>query len=505
MKILQRILPYIYPLAFVFLAIYRLVVLNSEVLFEAQEQGYWQPGREFWDACLLEEGGVFSWLGAYLTQYFYYPALGASLLITFWVVIYVLLYKALGLNWKWGWIALCPPLLLLWAETSLGYAIYAQVVRDWWFTPTLFVLVMSVIALIGVGLPKYFRQGWVVLVVLVALGVATPWVEATRMPLSVFRPFHAMAGDDNYHRELRMMHAAEKSRWAEVVKVYDMAEENPTRTMWLIKNIALFNRDRLHLDLLSSKTEIQTPAISDSIFVPHSLSIAPLMYYLHGCIGFSYRWAMENNVEFGISMQRLRVMARCALVKGEWELADKYLTHLENTTFQSKWAREQRKFLGNPALLSSDPHYRVPVALSRVFDDILDGDNGDVETYLTTLYGRYSGKEHSDALDKLIMNYAIQSRDIPTFWRQFSVFASRHAGEQMPKVYQELACLYGQLAPDVYDASKLPFSEDVLKSCYRFLSQYSLMSQQGASKQQIAQSTKREFGHTAYWFYYFNQ
>lgn len=505
MKIVQRILPYIYPLAFIALAIYRLVVLNSDVLYEAQEQGYWQPGREFWDACLSDVGGAFSWLGSYLTQYFYYPVLGASILIALCVVIYILLYKALGLNWKWGWIAMIPSLLLLWAETSLGYAIYAQMVRDWWFTPTLFVLVMSVIAVIGVKLPKYFRQGWVGLVVIASSVMAAPWVEATRMPLSVFRPFHAMAGDDNYHRELRMMHAAEKSRWAEVVDVYSKAKENPTRTMWLLKNIALFNRDRLHFDLLSYKVEIQGPAASDAIFVPHSLSIAPLMYYLHGCIGFSYRWAMENNVEFGISVQRLRVMTRCALVKGEWKLADKYLTQLERTTFQRKWAKEQRKFIDNPELLNSDPHYRVPVALSRVFEDVLDGDNGDVETYLTALYGRYSGNGHSDALDKLIMNYAIQSRDISTFWRQFSVFASSHTGEPMPKVYQEMACLYGQLAPDVYDASKLPFSKNVLNSCYRFLSQYSAMSQQGATKQQIAQATKRDFGHTAYWFYYFNQ
>lgn len=505
MKGFKRILPLLYPLAFIGLAVYRLVVLNSDVLFEAQEQGYWQPGTEFWAACLFDAGGAFSWLGAYLTQYFYYPALGASILIALWVAIYAILYKATGADYRWGWIALIPSILLLWAETSLGYAVYAQVVRDWWFTPTLFVLAMSLVALAGVKLPKYWRIGWIAAVVIATFVLATPWVESTRMPKSVFRPLHAMAGDDNYHREIRMARAAEKSRWAEVIEEYSRAKENPTRTMWMLKNIALFNRDRLHLDCLKFDTGTQPPLATDSIMAPQSLTIAPLMYYLHGCIGFSYRWAMENNVEFGISVQRLRIMARCALVKGEKELADKYLTQLERTTFYGKWAKEQRKFIDEPTLLDTDAHYRVPMALSRIFDDKLNGDNGDVESYLTTLFGRYSGENRSDALGKLTMMYAIQSRDVPTFWQQFSVYASTHTGEAMPKLFQEVACLYGQLAPDVYDASKLPFANDVLNSCYRFLSKYSAMSQQGASQEQIAQATKKEFGHTAYWFYYFNQ
>lgn len=499
-----KFLPFVYPLVFIALAIYRLVVVNSDVLFQAQEQSFWQPGSQFFGAMLKEPGGIFSWVGCYLTQFFFHPALGASILIALWVVIYAALYKAMRLPWYLGWIALIPSSLLLWSETALGYAIYVLVVPDYWFTPTLFILAMSLLAWLGAMLPKYFRIGWLLVVLVATIVMAQPWVDATLMPKSVFRPFHSMAGDDNYRREMRMYHAAEEGRWAEVINEYSHSEQNPTRAMWMLKNVAMSYRDRLDQDWLKYNNATQPPVATDSIMPPLSSNLAPLLYYLHGCIGFSYRWSMENNVEYGISYQRLCIMTRCALAKGEFELADKYLTQLERTAFHGKWASEQRKYIENPQLMSEVSLYSRPIALSKCFDDKLDGDNGDIEEYLTRLFALYKG-EQTEEMSQLCMMYAIQSRDIATFWSQFSIYASSHMGKPMPKLYQEVACLYGQLNRSIYDPSHLPFSEDVLNSCYRFLSQYVSLTNSATPPAKVAQSTRREFGHTAYWFYYFNQ
>lgn len=510
MSIVRRILPFVYPLVFIALAMYRLVGLNADMLYEAQEQSYWQPGMQFWNEMLQQPGGVFSWLGCLLTQTFYYPLLGATILIALWVIIYGALYKALSLPWYLGWIALIPSLMLLWQETSLGYAIYVMVIPDWWFTPTLFVLIVSLIALIGSLLAKklltgpYLSGTWVLAVFVASFIFAQPWVDATLMPKSMFRPFHAMAGDDNYQREMRMYRAVENGHWTEVIGEYSHTKENPTRAMWMLKNIALSNRNKLDQDFLKYNNAIQEPLANDSILPPLSANLAPLVYYQHGCIGFSYRWAMENNVQYGITYQRLRMMVRCALAKGEFQLADKYLTQLERTMFQSRWAKEQRQYISNPEKMAQEALYSRPVALSNHFDDALDGDNGDIEGYLTRLYGQYRGEMNED-VSQLCMMYAIESRDIATFWQQFSVYAASHQGKAMPKLYQEVAILYGQLDRSIYDPSHLPFSNDVLNSCYRFLSQYSQMVGTRTNAAQMAQSTKREFGHTAYWFYYFNQ
>ena len=70
---LKKLLPFVLGAAFVALAWFRLVVQNSEVLIEAQDQSFWQPGSQYYEQMMQEPGGWFSWAGQYLTQYFYIP------------------------------------------------------------------------------------------------------------------------------------------------------------------------------------------------------------------------------------------------------------------------------------------------------------------------------------------------------------------------------------------------------------------------------------------------
>ena len=113
-------LPVLCGLAFVCLAWFRLVVNNADLLYEAQEQSLWMSGSLFFHQCVEQPGGVLSWAGRYLTQFFYYPALGASMLILLWLLIYFLIYWGCRLKWYLCWAALLPSMLLLWAETSLA-------------------------------------------------------------------------------------------------------------------------------------------------------------------------------------------------------------------------------------------------------------------------------------------------------------------------------------------------------------------------------------------------
>ena len=85
-------------------------------------------------------GGLASWLGCYLTQFFYYPWLGTTILCTLWLVISLLVVWIYRLRGPWTLLALLLPLALLACFTQTGYWIYFQKLQGHLFVPTVGVL-----------------------------------------------------------------------------------------------------------------------------------------------------------------------------------------------------------------------------------------------------------------------------------------------------------------------------------------------------------------------------
>lgn len=499
-----NILPAALAVAFAVLAWVRLVVLNADVLHLAQDLSLWLPGEIFRQECLAMPGGWFCWAGRYLTQFFFHPALGAAMLIALWLLIYGLLRRGLHLSPAYCWIALLPPLLLLFAITSLGYAIYMQCIGDWWFAPTLMVLMAALAIYVAGLLPRWPRIVGQCLTALALCFLMTGWAHDTRLTAAFFRPLHAMAGDDNYHSEIRMARAAEECRWHDVLQEYRQSQTAPTRTMWMLHNAALLHRQQLPSDMLRHEVVTQLPRPTDSVCASMAVGFGPLLYYLHGQINFSYRWAMENSVNYGMTAQRLRQMTRCALVLGEPDLARKYLDILSSTLFHARWADRQRVYLDHPERMAQDESYALPLALYAASPaDVLDGDENLVERYLVRLFS-HMDTQHDATLNALALHYALVSHDIPCFWQQFAAYAQLHAGEPMPAICQEAALLYSQLQPGLVDVSRLPFADDVMARYYAFMQQAAPLLNGGIAREQAAQQLRKGFGHTFFWYYYFS-
>lgn len=498
-SILSWLVPALGALAIIALSWWRLVVQNGDYLYEAQENSFWMA-----DVSHDEPGGWFSWAGRYLTQFFYHPALGASLLIGLWLVIYGQWLYALRLGWQWCWVALALPLTLLWSVTSLGYAIYVSKVPDWYFTPTLYVAFMGLFLVVGRWFSLRFRLVWCA-VVLIALGVgAERFMANAEIPAPGRSLFHGALADKNFHAELRMTRAADAGDWNAVLSEMRHAQR-PTRAMWLLKNAALLNQGRLAEDWLDYPMMTVMPAFNDSVVVPMVESCGPLLYFLYGNIQFAYRWNMENMVEYGPTVRRLRHMTRCAIVKGEWDLAEKYIALLERTTFWSGWAREQRRFLHQPQAVADDPYYRIPLAISQTPENILDGDMGHLEPYLSNSLPHM--KFHKCApLAELSIVFTMQTQVIRDFWNQLYIYATlrAEAGDtSMPRTVQEAALLYLKLEPQSAPQSDFPFDKEVVQSYQRFQQRSQQLMAQGFSDEALANALKREFGHTFFWFYYF--
>lgn len=501
-KYINLIVPALLAIAFIALAWVRLVVQNSDLLYEAQDLSFWQPDELYRSQVTAQPGGWLNWVGQYLTQFFYHPGLGASFLIVLWIAIYLLTLYAFRLRWYLCWIALIVPMMLLWAETSQGYAIYVDKAPDWYFVPTLFVLIICLALMIGRFVPRWAGWSWQGICLIAACVMASTWMEDAQVRKPLRTPFYATLDNDIFQREIRMERAAEEGRWSDAIREMRQSSEPPTRSMWLMKNVILLNQGELMNRWLDYPSMTELPLMRDSVIVPMVEQAGALIYYMHGCIEFAYRWSMENMVEYGPSMKRLRMMTRCAIIKEEWDVAEKYLNMLSRTTFHREWAEQQRRLLYHPELVHEEPTYRMAWILSREHQNLLDGDESKEEPYIVKTFPTLS-QYRCPELASLSLVYAMQMQDIKLFWNSFYRYVELHDAQSMPILIQQAAYLFIRLEPQSAPRTDFPFDESVVKMYAQFNQRSQQMIKRGYKDDNLAQALRKEFGRSYYWFYFF--
>ena len=116
--------PILFVVFFILLAWYFLYVRNADTMFFMQDRGWWNSTSIFWNDCTRVPGGLLSWAGAYLTQFFYYPVLGSLMLIGLWILTFVLAKFSFKVPNEWSFLLFIPMAALLCSEIQLGYWVY---------------------------------------------------------------------------------------------------------------------------------------------------------------------------------------------------------------------------------------------------------------------------------------------------------------------------------------------------------------------------------------------
>ena len=137
---MKKYLKYIYLFAFITVAYILLPVMNGDYLYTIQDNNVFINGHTFMMETVTSEGGWIVWVARYLTQFFYHPWLGSTILILFWVAIYWITIRMFNIKDKWCFAALAIPVFLLYDLLSYGYWIYYAKAPGFPFVPTLLVL-----------------------------------------------------------------------------------------------------------------------------------------------------------------------------------------------------------------------------------------------------------------------------------------------------------------------------------------------------------------------------
>lgn len=139
-------------LAFVLFAAYYLITENSDTLFMAQSRSLFYNSEIHFKECMQLPAGLLFFIGGFLTQFFYIPALGAAILIFLWVVIALITKKAFNIRNLLMPLNLVVPFMLLVSVIDLGYWIYYIKFIGYYFVPTLGLLL--VVSWAALRLPK---------------------------------------------------------------------------------------------------------------------------------------------------------------------------------------------------------------------------------------------------------------------------------------------------------------------------------------------------------------
>ena len=302
--------------------------------------------------------------------------------------------------------------------------------------------------------------------------------------LFIALPFLLTPRDKNFRSEIQMYQAISNCHWEEALEVYSQNNSAPTQEMVMLKNVALQSLGRLGDELFYTGSIGQMPA-SGGLTVHMSRTAGPLLYLMNALPNYAIRWAIENSVERGTTVDQLKILAQAAIWTGEPLLAEKYLSILSATTFHREWARRAMQMVHDARLFAECEEFQAVSPLMAEGDE-LDFDNGLCEEYIINHYACLIAQ--TPAQHEAAVCYAMMLKDDELIKYQIEGYYHGCNTEQVPQHILE--------AVDIYNQQHSPHYQ-------RFIHDYQTALRGGGTLGDVGRLLKKKYGHTYWWYYYF--
>ena len=355
--------------------------------------------------------------GDFLTQFYYYLYIGATILTTCLLLISVLLYRALCKFRVSRCVALVLSLLVSTfvavCHFSTSYRLSSTIsVLGWALTLWLIAWLYAkskkraIIGLCCVVLPIYLLFG-------------LPKVKTIQMPDLILEKDFAVDCEyyfGNHQKVIQMVEGAD--RW--------------TDEMVFFYNLVQAQHGQLPDNLLKF-----TPTILGTFYQigPDTpmLTIRNMneLYWALGDMTFTERAAMMTNV-FSHDNRNVRMMKRlaeCNYVSGDSLAAEKYLRILDKTLVYDKWADMVRK--------NGKSIYRQKIAMVNHHDTITISDNA----HFLMMQLLDANPDNTTALDYILCSDLLL-KDITNFKRDYDRYCMDTQKPRLKKLYQEALCIW---------------------------------------------------------------
>lgn len=144
-----------------------LLSADADFLWKVQQYNLFLNTALFFKQSMAVSGGLLTYLGAFFTQFFYYPWMGVLLLCAWWGLLMWFTKRTFRIPDHWNILALVPVAILLTMNMSLGYWVYVMKMPGYFFAPTIGTTAAIALLWLFRLLPGnlWMRSAYVVLVV----------------------------------------------------------------------------------------------------------------------------------------------------------------------------------------------------------------------------------------------------------------------------------------------------------------------------------------------------
>jgi hypothetical protein len=343
----------------------------GDVLRMARERSFWVPSNEQMEFLLSQEYGGLWYIGRMMMMLFRHPWLGAlpfAAMLTWstWCLGYGMRLKP-----GWRWIQYLPAgAFLAWLSyegVNLYFENEAGIIMGIPFCTTVILSIWAIMiasfsrkkAPAIIGIPKDEKQ-WQNLLQLIALYIS---IGASVVITETWRP---------YTRVIAQMNIEVINRdWKKVAEIARDNAELSYRPIAAHYAIALVNTGQICDRLYDIRLDYDSIYIHGKGSAPSS-NVVPLYQedcdYYAGLIQTCIHHAMERVTMIGPNIHSMELLVKCALLKGEWQVAKKYLRILKDVPFESEFVEKYSPYLDNTALVESD----AEMTFIRKFEPIHD-------------------------------------------------------------------------------------------------------------------------------------
>ncbi len=569
-----------------------LLMFESDFLWKLQDQNLFLNTKLFFNEQMVVPGGLLSWMGTYLTQYFYYPWLGTVLLSLCWLLMMWFTKRAFKLSNQWSALTLVPVALLLLTIVDMGYWVYILKLPGHVFVGTLGTTAVAGLLWVFRALPQRFGLRLIFIVITAILGypflgiyglgatllmglfiwnleqplwqkitgsvlalagaafvpqlcyhlvyyqtnlaniyyAALPLFFVTEEYHAYYLPYYGLAlffvlmvtgeglckhitlgkfqkwivlgtqvllvaglawgvshfwyKDENFHHELKMQRCIEQNDWQGVVAEGALQQDEPTRAIIMMRNLALSRLGRQANEMYLYKNGSKRYEAPFDMRL--MLCVGPLMYYQYGMLNYCNRLSTEMGVEFGWRVSNLKLLAKCTILNKEDSEARKYLNLLKHTTFYADWAEKAHEM-----------EELKTVAHMMHYPNMLTSDGGNIEKFLMNRLAECTYADDPYFLEQTLLA-SLYTKDMGQFWYHFQDYSNLHPKDPMPRYFQEAAYLYGKLEGRPY-IDQMPFDQSVKQSFESFMQAAERFDDTDV---EYAREGLKAFCHTYYYDYY---
>ena len=308
--------------------------------------------------------------------------------------------------------------------------------------------------------------------------------------------YHFWYKDANFHHELKMQRCIEQADWEGVVQEGTKQDEEPTRAIVMMHNLALSRLGRQCDEMYNFRKGSKKSNTSLPVYM--FMVAGRMMLYQYGAMNECHRMCMEEGVEYGWNVEQLKALARCAIFNKEPQAARKFLDILRQTCYYGDWADHMETLLNDPKLLAQDQE-TGPITHMMHYADKLDAVDGYVEKALMTALAE------QDADDIYFQEQAVLgamwTRDPALFWPRFEHYMKLNGEENIPpRIFQEAAWLFANME-GMQGLDEWVLQPGVKENFNGFMQQLQQYSK--TQNPSIRQSLYQYFGNTYYFEYFF--